>query len=258
VRKPNQPVRERWQDDPRHVENQIEYQAEVFADELNENKLLLGKKMREAAEAVEGFVLARAYRHELVTTAQHFSQLQQQQIQVFNQMVATNKELTDRALAQARLQTAPPPQPESLLNSLPSLLAFGNTLARGFFGRDLSGDDEAPVTATIENDATSALQKEKKRLEAKLAAKRKGKPSASRARKSQKISDSRKQDQADPKPAKTTAREKKPESPATSPKSAKAAPKPAQIPPKRSVKKPKADAAKVKGSLGSGSKERGE
>ena len=108
-----QPARGKWHDDPRHVENQIEYQAEVFADELNENRMLLGRKMREASEAVEGFILARAYRHELVTTAQHFTQFQQQQIQVFNQMVATNQELNERLQAQARAQTAPPPAPET-------------------------------------------------------------------------------------------------------------------------------------------------
>lgn len=252
------PVRERWQDDPRHIDNQIEYQAETFANELTENKLLLGRKMREATEAVESFVLARAYRRELMTTAQQFSQFQQQQLQAFNQIVATNKELNERVQTQARLQTAPPAAGESFWGNLPAILAFGNTLARGFFGRDLSDDDESPVNATIA-DATTALQKEKRRLEAKLAAKKKKKAAHAQKRDQPEESESEGsgQEASDSKLETLAKREKKTKSLAASSKKTKATQKPSQTPPRPSKKKSKADTKETKGALTSGSKERG-
>ena len=214
--------------------------------------------MREASEAVESFVLARAYRRELMTTAQQLSQFQQQQLQAFNQIVATNKELNERVQTQAKSQIAPPAAAESFWGNLPAILAFGNTLARGFFGRDLPDDDESPVNATIA-DATSALQKEKKRLEAKLAAKRKKKSEEPQKRKHLKRSEPEDSDQEPPDSKLETLaeREKKAKSLAASTKKTKATQKPSHIPPRPSKKKSKADTKETKGALTSGSKERG-
>ena len=176
-----QAAREKWQDDPQHVRDRIEYQAAVFANDLDENKVLLGRKMRQATEGVEGLVLARAYRRELITTAERFAPFMEQQLQMFEKMTALQLAMTERvqvqanaqALAQSQMALQQAPRPRDTLGEfMPTLLALGTTIARGYFGQGLPEEEEASVEGDLDDakldDDNKALLKKKKELLARL------------------------------------------------------------------------------------------
>ena len=161
------PAREKWQDDPRHINDRIEYQAERFSDELQENKALVGKRLRHSAEVAEGFVLQRAYRHELVAAAQNFSAFQEQQVALFEKMSETHLNLAARLQAPTPPTPPPPASPDHLGQNLPALLMLGNTLIKRLLGDD-KDDDEGMVDATLDDDR-SKLRRLKKKLEVRIA-----------------------------------------------------------------------------------------
>lgn len=152
-----QEVKQWWMEDPNYQKNRIELEAERFAHEMQENKMLVGRQVRISAENAEYIVMNRAMRHELTQAYQ----LQSEQQRAHLQLIAAYQ----ARLAEAT-QEKPAEKPGGLSGWLsPEVLMAGTSILKMLLGREQSED---AVEATILDAKKEELLKARDKARAKL------------------------------------------------------------------------------------------
>ena len=103
--------RDRIFDDNRHLKDRIDYKAAMFADDLTENKMLLGKKFKHISEMAETFVLMRTMRREMLQNIEAMGEASRNSLRL-------SQEAGEAYVAAKKETPEPPPRQTSPFESL--------------------------------------------------------------------------------------------------------------------------------------------
>lgn len=148
--------RQWWMDDPNYAKNRLELEAERFAHEMQENRMLVGRQIRISAENAEYIVMNRAMRHDLTQAYQLQYEQQRAHLQLIGEYQARLAEAT--GVRPTEKQAGP-----SWFS--PEFLMAGTSLLKMLVGKEKSDDS---VDATILDAKKEELLKARDKAKAKL------------------------------------------------------------------------------------------
>lgn len=136
-------------EDPTHREDVVDYQRERMADQISENRQLLGKRITYTQELAETFVLHRAWRHDLESMQRIVSETHVKTLKAADEL----QDAALRSVAKAKKLSEESSSPASNLPAILSTVSEGFQFLGGLLGGRRRGKKgERPIDAVFGGD----------------------------------------------------------------------------------------------------------